>query len=304
VAGNDGDPPSHEEIRRRWAETYGRTPDARPPRSRKRLYGGVTVVVVLATALLFWRAGQAKPLSAANPTGETAQVDLSNPFGETPASNWGDGAAGIAPPTPTAVGGFTAQQVGDAENQVKQVLVAAHLDNRMLVDHDPSAYLALLSPANQDDARLEVTEPADNGGAVTLLKTGFHLLPAPIKVKGTMSASVEHDYLVVHTNYVFAFPFAPTDPATVHHPWQIVAVMHVQEDFRVVHGGYPARQQGVWAVPVTSYFSSMDCQAMLAGYLAPAYTHQRLYPNGSTQDPNAQLDPNQPLNGPDTCHTG
>jgi hypothetical protein len=69
----------------------------------------------------------------------------------------------------------------------------------------------LLAPGVRKDVRKDLNGPAR--GVVTMLAPGFHLLPAPIKVNGTMSVDTNHQGdLVVHANYVFAYPFAPSKP--------------------------------------------------------------------------------------------
>ena len=91
-------------------------------------------------------------------TRSSTQFDPAKPYANTPAANWGNGADGITLPTPVAVGDFSAQQVGAAEAAAKQVLVAGHLDNQVLVDHDPSAFL-VAARADHADRRCATTSP-------------------------------------------------------------------------------------------------------------------------------------------------
>ncbi|HEX4224758.1 MAG TPA: hypothetical protein VHZ97_20485, partial [Pseudonocardiaceae bacterium] len=77
---------------------------------------------------------------------EHGQLDLNAPFANTPAAGWADGANGIQPPAAAALGKWSAKTVAAAEASVKQTLVAAHLDPAMLVNHDPTTYLAGLAP--------------------------------------------------------------------------------------------------------------------------------------------------------------
>jgi hypothetical protein len=174
----------------------------------------------------------------------------------------------------------------------------------MLVNHDPSGYLALLAPdaGKREQPRLITAQPADGDGTVTLLAAGHSLLPAPIKVNGSMSVSTDKDgNLLVHTNYVFAYPFRPTDPSTITESWQIVAVVHVAVDYAVIESSqYTPGSQGAWVGGSQSYDSSMACGPFKQGYLAPAYLDQA--PHGpQTDNPDAYYDPNHSLDIPNTC---
>jgi hypothetical protein len=237
-------------------------------------------------------------------TASTPAVDLTRPFATTPAANWGDGPDGIALPAAAPVGGHPAAEVANGYALVKQALIAAHLDQKMLISHDPSTYLALLAPATRATERTAITASADpdEGGEVSLFAAGFHLLPVPIKVSGTMTASTDNrGLLVVHANYVYAYPFAPTDRTTVTEAWQIVAVQHVAEDFTVVSGHtYRPSDRGLWVTSSQSYDESIACTASKHGYLAPAYSEPQDGVHGDN-DPNAYFDPKHDLNINTTC---
>jgi hypothetical protein len=228
-----------------------------------------------------------------------------DPYGSTPAADWSDGAAGIVLPAPAAVGSWSRAQVKAAETKVKQALVASHLDNRMLVDHDPSTVLALLAPTMRADVRTHLTKDTDHdyGGTVSELAAGYHLLPVPIKVNGSMSPGTgEHGNLVIHTNYVFAFPFAPTSPLALRDAWQTVAVQHVQVDFEIVTGSrYRTADQGIWLEKTSSYYADIGCAQSDRGYLAPAYTNG-LIAGGDNENPADMFDPQHTMNIQNTCH--
>jgi hypothetical protein len=275
----------------------------------------LVIVVVLGTALLAWHpwshGGSPSPLAQqlVEPTvtgtaRRSAPVNLAQPFANTPAAGWSDGAAGIVVPPAVAVGSVPAATVGLAMARVKQVLVAAHLDDRMLVQHDTSAYLALFATTARAQASAQLT-PAhpDGNGELTLLANGFHLLPAPVKVNGTMSTSLDPTgELVVHTNYVFAYPFAPSDPDSITEYWQFIPVLHVAEDFILVSDRrQPAADQGLWLTHSQSYGFGVGCTRFDQGYLAPAFSEPRLDgPTGA--NPDSYFDPRHPLNVPNTCH--
>ena len=257
-------------------------------------------VVIAGGALLTWHDsgfGPAPTHPAASAT-TTPALDLAHPYANTPAASWSDGEAGIRPPAAQPVGNFSAASVAADLVTVKQVLVAAHLSPMMLFNHDTSAYLALFGPYARASEQKLVSDPGnpDRGGALTLLAAGFRLLPVPVKVDGSMSVSVSPQGNVrVHTNYVFAYAFAPPDPNTVTQPWQLVAVRHVAEDFDVVTSDrYPVEQRGVYAVSSQAYDSSMACRQSKRGFLAPAYSE---ISGGAveTESPYAYYDPGHSL---------
>jgi hypothetical protein len=234
-----------------------------------------------------------------------APLDLNQPFANTPAAGWANGADGIVPPPATPVGSFTAARVAAAYARAKQVLIAAHLDDRMLIGHDTSAYIALFAPHTQPDVRRDLADPKqpDGDGEVTLLDSGYSLLPVPIKVSGTMSATTDASgNLEVDTNYVFAYPFRPANGARITESWQIVAVQHAQENFALIDDTrrYTTDSQGLYLDRFDGYSSSMSCVAINAGYLAPAYSDQS-YSGSSTEDPDALYDPKHPLNIQNSC---
>lgn len=256
----------------------------------------VLVVVVLVGSLLVAKHPWTGNPSAAQDTTVTPRVqplDLAHPFALTPAAHWSDGEDGIQPPVAKPEGRYTATQVATALRQTKAVLVAAHLDPKLLFNHDTSGYLALLAPqARAQEGQLLDRQPGI--GRVTFLAKGFQLLPVPVKVNGSMSAAVSGDGgLVVHTNYVFAFPFAPRDPRDITEPWQIIAVQHVVEDF-------DAADDGLYVASSDGYTSFIACTSMDRGYVAPVYSEPTMdAPDGHR--PAFYYDPRSPVDLPDGC---
>jgi hypothetical protein len=263
-------------------------------------------LVVATVALALGVAGNLRggDTPAAPTAASGTPLDLTRPFTGTPAATWPNGADGIVPPTARAVGGHGATQVGAALDMVKQALVAAHLDDRMLINHDPSAYLALLAPSarSREQAVLTGSGVAGDGGEATMIATGFTLLPIPVKVNGSMSVSTDgNDQLVVHTNYVFAYPFAPEDSGSITVPNQIVAIQHVRQDFTVVRSSrYATADQGLWPTSSQGYYESMACGPSERGYLAPAYSQPYMGPPQS-DSPDSFYDPNHPIAITATC---
>ncbi|HEX7659687.1 MAG TPA: hypothetical protein VF444_09415 [Pseudonocardiaceae bacterium] len=312
MAGTDEQPPSYQEMQRRWAAVQGRKFHRKFPTAA--IAPVIVVVLLLGVAGYWWwssshggtaTAGGSVPLPSSRVTDtmtveqKDIALDLNQPFADTAAAGWADGANGIVLPAPAAVGKWTAAQVTDAENQVKQELVAANLDNRMLVNHDPSGYLALLAPDARTYEQRLLNDPSyRDANRVTQLAPGFHLLPAPIKVNGSMSAATNKDgQILIHTNYVFAYPFAPAKPATIRDSWEIVAIHHIQDDFVVRQSGISRQEdRGVWPDESQSYFAQMDCKSLDQGYLAPAYLDEQLSTgDDDTEDPDTYFDPSHPM---------
>lgn len=283
---------------------------ASPSRPRRRAPIIVTVVIAviaLGGAALFLRNALGDtPVTppAAGPAGAgQLSFDPARPYANTPAATWSDG---VTLPAPAPVGEFSAQQVGTAEAAARQVLVAGHLDDRVLLDHDPSTFISLFAPTMQTQIRHDINDPAtpDYGGMLTLLASGYRLLPVPIKVDGSMTPQVDTaGNLVIHTNYVFAYPFAPADPSAIEYAWQVVAVVHVQADLETVAGSrYAAPDRGLWIANTSAYVANESCAASAKGFLAPAYSDEPA-PGAptDTENPDAYFDPGHTMNIQSTC---
>src|SRR5262249_30129994 len=153
----------------------------------------IAVVIVAglwsSRSLLNWSgSGEARAYpTASHPSGvfatSSATADPAGPFAHTPAARWAEGEAGITVPPSTAVTDFAAEQVAADLATVKAALVAGRLDHKLLVDHDPSAFLDLLAP----DDRTELGEQyrsRDMLGLVTSIDPGAHLDSHPPRVSG------------------------------------------------------------------------------------------------------------------------
>jgi hypothetical protein len=292
----------------------GRTvrPDPAPRRAARPRRLSITLVVaavVLGIGFLVNLGGGARDAATNQSisTTEGTPLDLTRPFAQTPAANWADGSAGLVVPAAGPLGGHSATAVADALTEVRAALVAAHLDDRMLINHDLSTYLALLAPAIRDRERAALTGTAlaRDGGEVTLLAGGFTLLPVPAKVSGSMTVSTDrYGQLVVSANYVFAYPFAPADSSKITSAWQVVAIQHVSEDFTVVDSAdaddYSPGDQGLWLTRSESYYDSMACTPSTKGYLAPAYSQPDTGP-GQAEAPDALYNPQHSITITQTC---
>ncbi|OLF16609.1 hypothetical protein [Actinophytocola xanthii] len=239
----------------------------------------------------------------AAPATDPAMLDLDRPFEPTPAAGWADGVEGIVPPTAKPVGDFTASEVADALDQVRDVLVASRLDRTLVVDHDPTRFLSLLAP----DARRQL-EPLFDGrepdvqSLVSLAAGGSALLPAEPKVRGEMTVSRGGTgELVVHTNYVFVYAFQPTQPLRLVDAMDTIVVVRADVDY-VLRAGerWTEGSRGLWYDNATGYAYSIGCAQYRRGYLAPATSERAVTPD-TTREPASYFDPASPVRFTDGC---
>lgn len=229
-------------------------------RRRGRLAGVIFAVAILVvTVVLAWLEYTHTPSSAsappANPAtapsaapelmGTISPINLfdlppANPFLETTADHWADGAAGIVAPAAKPVGTFTAAQVAAAYQTTRKLLIAANLDMRTLLGGAPTAFARLLTAgqratflANLDKAGVnKAGYPLSSRTLIASFAPGStELVGNVIKVHGTMSARsvVESGAVVlsIKVNYLFAYavepPHDPTDwTRVVDHEYGIV----------------------------------------------------------------------------------
>jgi hypothetical protein len=245
-----------------------------------------------------------KPAPTATTRRAAPRVDLSQPFLTTPAAGWGDGPAGIVVPDAQAVGSYRAEAVKSAMEQVRQVIVAARLDRRVLEGHDPEPYLSLLAPRSAAQIRPYFAPGREREAEAYAAKVadGYHLLPAETKVNGTMSAEVGKDgQLLVHTNYIFAYAFRPDHPETMTDALDMVVVSRWEETHEVISGkDWSKDQWGVWPSDGQGFNYSIGCALSKKGYLAPAFS-DRSYGAPSNRDPDSYFDPTKPMPTGNTC---
>lgn len=289
------------------------TTKADPPRSFLRRYRarvatlGAGVAVVAGIVTFNEVRGTAEPRTVdVIATAPTVHIDLNRPFDGTPAANWPDGEAGVVAPPAAAVGPFTAQQVDEAFAKVRQAVITSRLDRAVLEGHDVERYLSLLAKDSQKNMRpVFGADPREAHAYATRLAKGFKLLPAAPKVRGRMWAEKgsRPGELVVHTNYVFAYAFAPDTPDKLTNAMDIIAVDRWDVDYSVLTGKYTASSLGVWPVRSQGFTYSMGCEALRAGFLAPAYSERRADATASAPPGNggAYFDPGSELPASSTC---
>jgi hypothetical protein len=263
----------------------------------------VVIVVVVVAALWFSRSllglsgsgvGRAYP-TVSHPSGvfatSSATADPAGPFARTPAALWAEGEAGITLPPGAAVTDFAAEEVAADLATVKAALVAGRLDHKMLVDHDPSAFLDLLAP----DARTDTGQQYRSRnmlGLVTSIDPDAHLDSRPPRVSGRMTflSTMDDEHrtvLEIVTNYVWAYAFD-----TGH-----ISLIHDEVHWRFyLDRDVLASSRGLWVFHYIGYWFNMDCDASHRGLLAPP----RPYSGGGATSPDPEnqdnyYDPNHTL---------
>jgi hypothetical protein len=208
------------------------------------------------------------PPSGVSATSGVGEADR-GPFADTPAELFASGQAGLVMPVGVATGAWSAEEVTAALDKTRAALIAAHLDPRMLVDHEPSTLLGLLSAEQRTTIGAGIAA-GDYAAVAARISAQFVLDEELPRVSGrtTYRAGLWGDVpaLEVITNYVWVYPFE------VPKGWagsRIVGV-HVEE-----HWYFPkdasvsARYRGMNLGAVDGYFLGSDCAEMDRGFLAP-----------------------------------
>ncbi|MFT7837515.1 hypothetical protein Q5530_15335 [Saccharothrix sp. BKS2] len=254
----------------RRAERGARLRRVRSWRPRPRVLGGLAIVV--AAVLLAWAV-------FATRSDEPAAFDPDEPFAGTTATAWADGAEGVVPPVAEPVGGFGAEQVADAYARVRQAVVTARLDRRVVAEHDLEPLFALFAPDLRDSLRTLFDGRNDGEAALVATRAdrGARLSGAEPKVRGEMVAEAgPAGELVVRTDYTIAYAFDTDRPEAVRGPLDAVAVARFRVRY-AVRSGSPG-VEGLWADDSAGTLHSIACSAAKRGYLAPALAEPDLPP--------------------------
>ncbi|MFI9006552.1 hypothetical protein ACIGNX_04860 [Actinosynnema sp. NPDC053489] len=243
------------------------------PRRPRRFWVGLAIVV--AAVLLGWAVVES---GSGGPSGRAA-VDPDEPFAGTSAAGWADGAAGVVEPEAVAVGGYSPEQVADAYRRVREAVVAARVDRRVVRDHDLEPFFGLFAPDLRESLR--VLFDGRNDGEAALVATRVdrtaRLSEAEPKVRGEMVAEVGPEgELAVRTDYAFAYAFTPDRPEAVRGPLDVVASSRFRVRYSVRSGGPGVT--GLWADASAGSFHSIACSSAKRGFLAPAFSEPSLPP--------------------------
>ncbi|BCY08359.1 hypothetical protein [Actinoplanes sp. L3-i22] len=220
------------------------------------------------------------------------------PFAGTPAGNYAKGEAGLVMPAAKAVPGFTVAEVRAGLADVRAAMIAGRLDQRMLVQHEPSVFLGLVAPSSRSHL-----EPAfKDGGQMTLatyIDPAVKLDPAEQpRVNGTVTfTSVQSGgvpTLQVKTNFLWVYAFIGGYPriAAVHDEitWQLPSAKNLA-----------AADKGLWIRESSGYTAWMDCEASKKGLLRPGVSTDPEQ-TGATEDPEAALDSAHSLDVGSSCN--
>ncbi|WP_280886278.1 hypothetical protein [Streptomyces sp. LBL] len=172
-------------------------------------------------------AASSLPAETAAPTAPPAATDpepptLDEPFAGSPALRWADGAAGIALPEATAVGGLPKDRVELALQQTRKLLVHANLDPKTLRGERPEAVLAVLDPQQPDlvdDVNRSLRAPGKDDDPLRMFSrfdpADVELVGEVIKTRGRMTfAKGDQGGVAVHADYTFVYPLVRTDGST------------------------------------------------------------------------------------------
>lgn len=275
-------------------------------RWRKRVtITAVALVVLAAAGFAIHRWG--RPSSAANPGGpvlavatttapsdlpDYGRVERSRPFDKTPAQNWAEGIAGLTVPPATKVGSFSAQQVGQAQDQVKQAVTVAQFDT---TPDTPAKYAALFAA----DAKADIQ--ADAKSYLTIPADGYPLLPVRPRMRGKLTvAPGKEGELVLHVAYVVAYAFDPGDHA-ITGPGDLEPFVRVDADYVLRSGPeWNSASRGLWVDHIESYITSAACDSTKTGRLKPAFAEPDFVGPSLTLDP-GEFDPAKPIPTKSNC---
>ncbi|WP_020658286.1 hypothetical protein [Amycolatopsis benzoatilytica] len=224
-----------------------------------------------------------------------ASVDLSRPFDNTPAQNWREGIDGLAIPPAAKTGPFSAKQVEQAQQQVKQAIVLAHFDNGIHESHNADALVQLFAPNARTDIQAHAVSYA------VFFPEGYHLLPAPPRMNGKMTVRPgDEGELVVHVSYVVAYAFDP-GTHTYHGPADLDPFVRVDQDYVLrIGSGWEPGDRGLWFDKGGSYFTSIACRQPDDGILAPAFSDPTYDAPPISAQP-GEFDPDKPLPTKGNC---
>ncbi|MFJ2186599.1 hypothetical protein ACIOJE_01385 [Kitasatospora sp. NPDC087861] len=227
---------------------FGRKPKAQPvdpwgnPRPRRRLewraplYVALTIAVLLAAlnidGLRSWYAGRhgdsgsaahtpvptvapetAKPTTAP-PKVDDQQPTVDHPWAGSPAEGWPNGTEAFVLPDARPIGVFSADQVAAQLQSVKNYLIAANLDPKVLAGGRPDAALALLDREERDRATKALTNPSKDTDPTSWFSRFDQreaiLVGDVVKVQGRITVEGDGDKgVLVHTDFSYVYPLRP-----------------------------------------------------------------------------------------------
>lgn len=281
------------------------SPPAPPPRRRRTglvigLVAGGLVLVLCLGGLAFLGLRIANE-SDASGTGDSPAGADGDPFADTPAADFAEGRDGIRLPEPEAVGDFTSDEVGDALEQVEEALVAARLDESMLVDHDPKPFLSLMSEDNRPHLRDDFDSSEFAYYASQFAEGAELAVPTP-RVDGeiTFEATTDNQgfrVIEVVTSFVWAYAFVPPNDNP-----ELDGVVVVRDElvWQVPHrDDVREASLGLWLWEGEAYAWGIDCDTFDQGQLSPQT--EPMFSFGGPTDEGEVFDPEGSMDAPNTC---
>jgi hypothetical protein len=172
----------------------------------------------------------------------------------------------------------------------------------MLVDRDPSAFLALMSGGERDDLKDDFKSDKFSTYA-TQIAPGHKLSRFAPRVQGrtTFRAATNDNgvrEIEIITNYVWVYAF--DEPAA--EPGDNLVVIHDNVTWDVPSTKDVAKSdQGLWVDESESYGSNVDCDQFDKGLIAPGQPQMDFTGGDDSDDPDSMFDPNRSLDISNTC---
>lgn len=260
--------------------------------------GSLTTVLAVIAAVVLLGGFATYRIQAMNANAEDdnqpfAPVRAYQLFEGTPAAAYQEGAAGIVLPPATRQGEWSAADVAKALTQVKNALVASHLDRRTLVNRDPAAFLAMLTPHSR---QIQLQALQQNlSTPVVRVAANAKLADAAPRVSGKTTVSVNADgFLAVKTNYVWSYAFRGVPGA----PGANVVVLHDEIEWRL-----STTDPVLDVYDIDSYLYNVSCADIRAGVIAPEppFADAGLAAGDGPDFSKRAYDPQQAMDVPDKC---
>ncbi|QGV79074.1 hypothetical protein [Streptomyces ficellus] len=299
-----------------------REPDGRATRRRRwtgalgvLLAAGLVVVAVRPELVTdrFGGTGHAEATAPLAGAGAGDVPTLKEPFRGSPAAGWADGADGIEVPGAEAVAGMTRQQVAQALDNTKKLLVAANLDPATLRGEHPRAALDLLDPlqpSGRGALEKALADPGPDSDPLWLFSRfdPSEVVPAGdvVKVRGTLTygKGERAGEMRVHADYTFVYPVVKAAPGSTEVARTVVRrqmtlALHDPVTFRATPGKLSVLRMDESA-------GNDDCSRAHDGFLHPRFTSDLLAgeDGGGTGKAFDPYDRTKPLaEQPDWCGT-
>jgi hypothetical protein len=275
--------------------------EARRPRRRRRriaILAGVLVLILVAVGVVTRLLGVWGPESGPEPEAapSPSPTEAPSPFAGTPAEEFAEGEAGIVLPEAEPMGDFSAEEVAEALELVREALVAARLDQSMLVEHDPESFLSALAP-DQRGGRAEQFESGEFGAFATQVAEDAGLAPVPPRVQGEISYDVatvqaDRELIEIVSRFTWVYAFEPVG----NRPPDLVVVRD-ELVWRVRGELWLESSRGLWLSEESAQAWGADCDPYEEGLVRPDDQQMTTLLN----EPEAIFDPDQPLDSVEGC---